>query len=150
MFSKSCEYGLRAALYVAQITVPGVRNKRVDLGEISKQLELPHHFLSKVLQLLVKNKILNSSRGLKGGFALNRKPSKISLLNIVSAIDGMDKFNDCILGLKECSDLHPCPVHYDYKPVKEKFIKLLSNKSLEDLSKDIIKGKVFVIHRKKS
>jgi len=97
--------------------------------------------------LLVRYKLLNSSRGSKGGFALEKSASRISLLDVVAAVDGMDMFDDCVLGLKECSDSRPCPIHNDYKPVKEEFLKVLSHKSLETLSKDIQGGKVFLLHK---
>lgn len=132
-------------MYIAQNSKEG---KRVGLNEISKQLDLPHHFLSKILQSLVRSKLLSSSKGVKGGFTLNKNASEVSLIHIVSAIDGMEMFDDCVLGLKECSDLRPCPVHAEYKPVKEKFLKVLSAKSLEDLSKDLSTGKVFLVLKK--
>lgn len=121
---------------------------RVGLKEIAEALELPPHFLSKILQLLVRHKLLNSSRGSKGGFMLEKAASTISLLDVVAAVDGMDMFDNCVLGMKECSDARPCPIHNQYKPVKEDFLRVLSQKSLEQLAKDINSGKVFLIHKK--
>jgi Rrf2 family transcriptional regulator, iron-sulfur cluster assembly transcription factor len=142
MFSKSCEYGIRAALFIAQHTDD---NKYTGLKEIAKAQEIPEHFLSKVLQILVRRKILKSSRGLNGGFALNHDADSINLLGIINAIDGMDLFDTCVLGLKKCSSEMPCPVHHQYKPVKEEFLRILSNKTLQNLVEDLKTGKTFLV-----
>lgn len=146
MFSKSCEYGIRAALYIAQ-NANGKKN--IGLREIAADQEIPEHFLSKVLQVLVKYKILKSTRGLRGGFSLSRDADKINILGIISAIDGMDLFNTCVLGLKNCSSDKPCPVHNQYKPIKEEFLRILTDKTLYDLVKELNDGSTFLTLKKK-
>jgi Rrf2 family protein len=141
MFSKSCEYGIRAALYIAQ---HANGSKNIGLKEIAADQEIPEHFLSKVLQVLVKHKILKSTRGLRGGFSLNHDANKINILGIISAIDGMDLFNTCVLGLKDCSSDKPCPVHNKYKPIKEEFLRILTNKTLYDFVKELNGGSTFL------
>jgi Rrf2 family transcriptional regulator, iron-sulfur cluster assembly transcription factor len=142
MFSKTCEYGIRAVLFIAQHSNG---ENYIGLKEIAKVQELPEHFLSKVLQILVRHKILKSTRGLKGGFALNNSPDSINLLSIISAIDGMDLFDTCVLGMKECSSEKPCPVHNQYKPVKEEFLRILSEKTLQNLVEDLNSGKTYIV-----
>jgi Rrf2 family iron-sulfur cluster assembly transcriptional regulator len=142
MFSKSCEYGIRAVLFIAQHS-NGENN--VGLKDIAKAQAIPEHFLSKVLQILVRHKILKSTRGLKGGFALNHNPDSINLLEIINAIDGMDLFDTCVLGMKECSSETPCPVHHQYKPVKEEFLRILSNKTLQNIAEDLKSGKTYIV-----
>ncbi len=141
MFSKSCEYGLQAVLYIAQHTND---TKPIGLKEIAEAQNIPVHFLSKVLQTLVKKKILNSSRGLYGGFYLKRDADTINLMEIINAIDGMDLFNTCVLGLNECSEFKPCPIHDQYKPIKERFMKILTNKSVRSLADEVSFGKTFL------
>lgn len=141
MFSKSCEYGIRAVLFIAQNS----NGNYIGLKDIAKSQNIPEHFLSKVLQILVKRKILKSYRGLKGGFALNHDSDSINLLGIINAIDGMDLFDTCVMGLKKCSSEMPCPVHHQYKPVKEEFLKILSNKTLKNLVEDLKSGKTFLV-----
>lgn len=142
MFSKSCEYGIRAVLFIAQ---DSNGENYVGLKEIAKAQAIPEHFLSKVLQILVKQKILKSTKGLKGGFALNRKPDSINLLEIINAIDGMDLFDTCVLGMKVCSSETPCPVHHQYKPLKEEFLSILSSKTLKNIVEDLKSGKTFIV-----
>jgi Rrf2 family protein len=119
----------------------GKEGNSVGLRVISDQQEIPAHFLSKILQKLVKSNILNSSKGPNGGFSLQRKASDLSLIDIVEIIDGNKIFDRCGIGLKECSDADPCPIHFEYKEVKNHIRALFSDKSLMDLIQDIESGK---------
>lgn len=130
MFTKSCDYGILATFYIAQNSS---EKKYVGLKEIAKGTAVPIHFLSKVLQILVKNKILTSTKGLNGGFKLKRTTNEINLLDIIKAIDGMDIFDTCLLGLKDCNDEDPCLIHEHYKNIKEDFKSLLSKETLQAL-----------------
>ncbi len=141
MFSRSCEYALQSILY---ITLHGEKNKAVGLKEISESQQVPLHFLSKILQQLVKQKVLISTKGPHGGFSLNIPPAELRLLTIVEIVDGLDIFDRCGIGLKQCSDKTPCPIHFDYKVVKEKIYKLLSEKTLSQLCQDVNQGKSIV------
>jgi Rrf2 family iron-sulfur cluster assembly transcriptional regulator len=133
MFSKSCEYGIHAALYIAQHRS---ENKNIGLKEVAIDQKIPIHFLSKVLQILVKNKILKSTRGINGGFSLSRKANEINLIDIIKAIDGMDIFDKCVIGLKDCSKDNPCAVHEQYIGIKESFMNILTSINLQSLVED--------------
>lgn len=147
MFSKSCEYALQAMIYIAlNIT----NEKNVGLKDIAEDQEIPAHFLSKILQQLVKHKLLGSIKGPHGGFYFVKSPKKITLMEIVSIIDGTDIFDQCGIGLKKCSDKSPCPIHHEYKQVKDQIKNLLSEKSLDELSHDINKGNSIVNFKRKS
>ncbi len=137
MFSASCHYGLQAMFYIA---LNSARDKNVELSEIAENQNIPKHFLSKILQLLVKNKLLISMRGPNGGFRLSRSPEKICLLDIVEAIDGLDIFNQCGIGFRECDDANPCPIHDEYKKSRETVFNLFKNKTLNGYAGDIEKG----------
>jgi Rrf2 family iron-sulfur cluster assembly transcriptional regulator len=141
MFSKSCEYGIQATLYIAQHSK---EHNNIGLKEIAKAQRIPVYFLSKVMQILVKNKILRSIKGPNGGFHLNKNASEINLLDIINAIDGMDIFNTCVLGLSDCSENKPCPIHNQYKFIKEGFLRILTNKSLASFANELGNGKAFV------
>lgn len=138
IFSKACEYGIRASIYVALQSLEG---QRANLKDISAEIESPEAFTAKILQLLVKGGIITSVKGAMGGFEVDRKKmNRIRLQDIVVAIDG--KFNDkiCVLGLKECSHQHPCPVHDKYKHIKSDLISMLQNTSLYEMSKSLHEG----------
>lgn len=137
MFSTSCHYGLQAMLYLALHYKEG---ENIDLNTIADELNIPKHFLSKILQVLVKNKLLNSMKGPTGGFRLVKKPEQINLIDIIEAIDGLDIFNQCGIGFKNCDDEHPCPIHNEYKPVRNRIQFLFESKTLEDLAEDVKSG----------
>ncbi|MCG8388455.1 MAG: Rrf2 family transcriptional regulator [Cytophagales bacterium] len=141
MFSKSCQYALQAILYIALHSKNG---KPVGLRDIAERQQIPLHFLSKILQTLVKHKILVSSKGPNGGFSLEKSPGRLKLVEIVRVIDGLDIFDQCGIGLKKCSDKKPCPVHFEYKVVKDKTRELLNTKTLKELCQDIEQGRSFV------
>jgi len=147
MFSRTCQYALQAVLYIALHT----RNnggRMIGLKEISASQDIPLHFLSKILQILVKNKILTSTKGPSGGFALNISSDNLTLLEIVQVIDGLDIFDRCGIGMKICSDKAPCPIHQDYKIVKNKIRSLLEKKTLSELCEDVQRGKSIVTYVK--
>jgi len=143
MFSKSCEYALQSVIYIA---LHGQDGRNVGLKDIAESQDIPLHFLSKILQLLVKNDILVSIKGPNGGFSLKNDPEELHLKEIVEITDGSEIFSRCGIGLKECSDASPCPIHFEFQLVKDKISDLLENKSVSDLIKDIESGKSIVAY----
>ena len=138
IFSKACEYGIRAAIHVAR---QSLEDSRSNLKDISSEIESPEAYTAKILQTLVKGNIITSVKGAMGGFEVDRKKmSRIRLQDIVIAIDG--GFNDkiCVLGLKECSQKHPCPVHDQYKHIKSDLISMMQNTTLHDMALGLQKG----------
>lgn len=116
------------------------KDKNVGLIEIAENQEIPRYFLSKILQELVKAGLLESMKGPNGGFKLSKKPEKITLISIIKAIDGLEVFTRCGIGFKKCSDDHPCPIHNDYKRVREKVYELFKKKTLKELMNEAEHG----------
>ncbi len=133
MLSKSSSYGLRAALYVALHP----HRERVSIKDISQQLNISFHFLTKILQLLTRAGLLSSITGPHGGVQLARDSRHISLRDIIQAIEGPEVFSDCLLGLYFCHDRHPCPVHHDWQPMREQINSYLANTTLAALAQQI-------------
>ena len=147
MFSRTCEYAIQAVIYLA---FHQEVSARVGLKKISESQDIPIFYLSKILQTLVKANILDSSKGPGGGFGLKVPAKKLTLMNIVAAIEGLEIFDRCGIGLKVCSDKSPCPIHHLYKEVKEGIRYLLEHQTLEDICKDIEDGKsIYVNYIKK-
>lgn len=141
MFSKACEYGIRASIYIASQTQLG---HRVSLVDVVNKIESPEAFTSKILQKLVKHDIIKSIKGPGGGFVIDlAKLDEIKLIKIVEAFDG-DFLNNCSLGLSECSDDQPCPFHSQYKPVKERLLYIFGNTSINDLLLGFKEGNTFL------
>jgi Rrf2 family transcriptional regulator, iron-sulfur cluster assembly transcription factor len=145
MFSTSCHYGLQAMLYIA---LHSSADKNVDSNQIAAEQDIPKHFLSKILQLLVREKLLFSMKGPTGGFRLSRPSEKITLIQIIAAIDGLDVFTQCGIGFRKCSDTNPCPIHNEYKAVRERVREVFENKTLYELTHDVENGNSIVSLRK--
>lgn len=142
MFSKACEYGIKAAIFIA---TNSYEDRRVSPKEIAKEINSPEAFTAKILQALVRHKVINSVKGAYGGFEVNKNELKhIKLSQIVKAIDGDSIYNGCGLGLEKCDANHPCPVHEKFKNVRDELKLMLENTSLEELALDIKSGVSFL------
>lgn len=147
MFSKACEYAIRAALYVA---IKSTNGERLGLKEIAKEVDSPLPFTAKILQTLSREGIISSTKGPNGGFYLKPKSKPIPLSAIVRAIDGTDTLHTCGIGLKECSDRFPCPIHDQVKAYKESLRRAMNEKTIQELAKDLTEGKTFLKNRVRS
>lgn len=142
MFSKACEYAIRATIYIASQSNQG---NRVGLKEIAKEIDSPEAFTAKIMQQLTRNSIVNSVKGPNGGFEIEEKRlSKVKLAAVVQAIDGDGIFKVCGLGLKECSEKVPCPVHHRFKAIREGLVKMLNDTSVLELACNLEQGAAFL------
>ena len=140
MLSNTCKYALRALIYLAKFSKP---DQRIGIKKISKDLELSSPFLGKILQNLVKQKILVSTKGPNGGFSLAKSAGEITLWDIVINVDGEEFFTNCLIGLEPCHKHDPdkplCPVHGQYSKLRKEIAKFYKETTLEIISKDIEK-----------
>lgn len=142
MFSKACEYGIKATIFIA---LKSHQECRVSLNEIAKGINSPIAFTAKVLQQLARSKIVDSVKGPAGGFEINKnKADKIKLSKIVSAIDGDAIYKGCGLGFNSCNENKPCPVHHQFTLIRNDLKQMLETTSLSDLSKGIDNGMTFL------
>lgn len=134
IFSKKCELGLQAVLFLSI-----KKNKKIyNATEVSNELKVPKEFVSKVLQILTDSGIVGSKKGKSGGFYLAKRPSEIKLIDIVEAIDGLEVFKNCVLGFPGCSHKEPCPVHDKWGKLRDDAYKMLSEETLEQLREKTI------------
>jgi Rrf2 family protein len=109
--------------------------RRVGFQEVASEIDSPEAFTAKILQQLVKNNIINSVKGPKGGFEMDPTILKSLPLNkIVIAIDGDELLKGCGLGLLKCSETYPCPVHHEFKKIRESICNLLENTTVQELA----------------
>ena len=108
----------------------------LGVGAIAERIKAPQNYLGKVLQGLAYNGIVVSQKGLGGGFRLGKDASKISLYDVVEPIENVKVWSECAMGLKKCSDGNPCAVHYQWKSVKESYLKFLTQTTIEKLVKE--------------
>ncbi|MEO6830863.1 MAG: Rrf2 family transcriptional regulator [Chitinophagaceae bacterium] len=141
MFSKTCEYAIRAMLFVAQRSNSGVK---VGIKEISKNIDAPEHFIAKILQDLSRRGMVQSSKGPNGGFFFEKASEDYTLADIVRAIDGDKIFFGCALGLTECDEIHPCPLHFEMKGIRDMIKSKLEAVKLGVFNKDLEQKLIFL------
>ncbi len=141
MFSKSCEYAIKAMIFVAQKSKD---DNRVGIKAIAKGTDAPEHFMAKIMQDLSRRKLIHSVKGPNGGFYMDKADLKTSIASIVKAIDGEVIYTDCVLGLKVCSEKNPCPVHFEFKEIKKNLIKMIENNTIADFNDKLDSGKFFL------
>jgi Rrf2 family protein len=142
MFSKATEYALRATIFIAQ---KGTEEKKLSIDEIAKAIDSPKSFTAKILQALTKdNHIISSVRGPNGGFYLTEKSKKLPVRTILKAMGDEEVLEKCVLGLKQCSELQPCPMHEQYKSIRKQLKDLFVAKSIQQFASEIKDGVVFI------
>ena len=140
ILSKSCEYAIRATVYIASKTG---KNEKVGIIEVAKAIGSPAPFTGKILQTLVRKKVLSSAKGPNGGFYVENGDS-LFLIDIIRAMDGNDLFTSCVLGLEKCSETQPCPMHEQIKPIRDGLMTEFSMRSVSNLVKPFEQNKYFL------
>jgi len=130
MFSRTAEYAVRAMVFLAN-QPPG---RLTGAREVSEAEQIPGAFLWKILQNLARRKLIRSFKGVRGGYELARPAAEITLEDIVEATDGQDVVTGCVLGLAECSEENPCPLHNSWRDIKAKLTEMLEQTTLADLA----------------
>lgn len=137
ILSRTSQYAIQALIYVAT-QPPG---EPVLNREIAEHLGVPTAYLAKIMQHLCKGNLLYSFRGRLGGFCLRENAEKTDLMQVLVLTEGTGFTEDCVLGLKVCSDETACPMHVRWKPIKEKIVLLLREQTLEKLAAAVNSGK---------
>ncbi len=146
MLSNSCKYGIRAVIFIAS-KQEGLG--KVGLKVIGEELKIPVPYLAKILQILSKRKILDSSKGPHGGFSLLIPAKSLTLMDIVRAIDGEDFFDSCYVTGEKCNFNEPdkgvCLLHNDLRKEKEKLTQFFSGRTIDSLLGQIQKNNKLII-----
>lgn len=137
MLSNTSKYAIRAVIYLA---LYATAEKKKGLKEISSDLGIPTPFLGKILQMLSRQKILDSSKGPHGGFALKKDAVDISIMDIVDIIDGSDAFNLCLIRTETCSKDNPCSLHDAVEGYRKGLRTTLITETIADLVSEFRKG----------
>jgi Rrf2 family protein len=143
MFSKTCEYGIRALIFVAQKSRAG---SRVGIKEIAKGTGAPEHFIAKIMQELSRKRLVQSVKGPNGGFFMNEDQLNTTLAEVVTTLDGHKIYTECLLGLKSCSENTPCPVHHQYKDIKSNLIKMIESNTIGEFNSKLDSGSYFLVN----
>lgn len=141
MFSKTCEYALRATIYIAQ---KSSEEKKLGIEEITKAIDSPKHFTAKILQLLTRGNVVSSIKGPNGGFYITSKARQLPVKAVLVALGEYKVLEKCVLGLRECSEQKPCPMHAQYKFIRPQLQKLFESRTIQSLADDIVKGDAYI------
>jgi len=134
MLGKTTEYAIRALVYVY---IQNQESKRPGFREIAKKINSPEQFTAKVLQNLVRNKLVSSIKGRGGGFYFDQASKPLILYEVICIIESENFFHKCVFGLTQCDCENPCPLHKDFSPVRELFFKLVKEVTIQSLAHNI-------------
>ncbi|MDZ7805557.1 MAG: Rrf2 family transcriptional regulator [Gracilimonas sp.] len=132
LLSKSCVYGLRASLYLSSKKDQEFHS----LKEISDELEISFHFLTKILQQLTAEGYIESYKGPNGGVRLSKNGMEATLYDLVIAIDGPGLFTQCALGLPGCGLQEPCPLHDSWVESRKSIEEMLQRMTLNEIAEE--------------
>jgi Rrf2 family protein len=140
MFSKACEYAIKAIIYIYGRSKA---HEHVNTREVARAIDSPVAFTAKILQALAGEGIIHSIKGAGGGYTVTGGPDRrIPLLQIVKAVDGDRIYNGCGLGLERCDASNPCPVHDQFVAIRDDLRQMLATTYIKDLANDVAIGQV--------
>lgn len=143
MFSKACEYGIKATLFIAKQAIES--DQKIGVKAIAKAINSPEAFTAKIMQILSREGVVKSMKGPSGGFYIQKEDlSKLKLSEVVEAIDGNQIFRSCSLGMEECNEDKPCPLHAQFKVIREALTTMLTTTTLLDLASGLNSGHTFL------
>jgi len=131
MLSNSSKYAIKGVLYLA---LNSNESHKIMVRDIFEVVHVPEAYLAKLLQELSRHGIISSVRGPKGGFYVSEDDRKRTLMDIIRVIDGEKRVNSCVMGIRNCDMDNPCVLHKLVGTNKSKFINVLENTTILDLT----------------
>ena len=129
LYSKGCEYTLRALICLAA----GDDAKRMTVRDVCRRARVPEPFTRKMFQHLVKQGLLRAVSGPGGGYQLSCAPNTVSILTIITMVDGSHAMDRCVLGLAACHGQRPCALHSTLARARSLLLSELKGQTLEAL-----------------
>lgn len=126
--TRETDYAMRCIAYLAR-----QKRKVVMADEISREMGIPKSFVAKILQKLARAGMVQSFRGIKGGFSLARDTKEITLLDVIETIEGAVTLNECAVNKNICGFSKTCPVHPVWIQVRREFVDILKKYNFHDL-----------------
>lgn len=138
-FNQEVDYALRVVLYLSKLGY----GQKIEAKTISEQENIPLRFLLKLLRKLKQADIVQSYRGVSGGYALNKMPKDINLRDVAEAIDGPININKCLGDENQCNlnRTSTCEIHYVLNNIQNKVLDELENTNFEEILKLNLKDK---------
>ena len=126
--SKTSEYALRILSFMINSDMQVFSAKY-----LIDSLNVPDKYLRRLMTDLSKSGFIKSMKGRDGGYIFAKNANTIYISQVIDAVEGMDKYEGCIMGFNDCSDDNPCSLHENYAPIKEQLINFLSNTTISEL-----------------
>lgn len=127
---KESRYAIEGLLVLANAPAGMI----MQLQAIAQAAGVPANFLAKIFQKLKRANIVASSRGAVRGYALAHRPQAVKLKDIFLAVEGADVFDRCLFWSDRCADQSPCPMHFEWKRVRQAIAGLMQRTTLADLA----------------
>ncbi len=134
MLTKAGQYAVRSTLFLA---AHSNKDKRVNVKQIAKELDVPSPFLAKLLQQLSKAGLVSSVKGPNGGFYFSEEDKKNTLWDVIKAIDGGHKFEECFVGRSKCNSANPCAFHELAIDFRDKLMHQFQDKTFQTLVSEL-------------
>jgi Rrf2 family protein len=134
--TRAADYASRVMVHLAGLPA----GTRLSLPALAEAVEVPEQFLSKVLQMLGRSGLIQSQRGAAGGFELAADPERISMLDVVEAIEGPLQLNLCLGPGEACGRKFRCSVHHVWVEGQEALMAVLRKATIANLARDAALG----------
>jgi Rrf2 family protein len=126
--SNTAQYAVRILLYMANDP-----EKKYSAAELIQKLKISDKYLRRIMTDMAKAGFIESISGRKGGYIFKKNVEEIKLSEIIFSFEDQLKFDQCLLGLENCGDDHPCKLHSSWKCIKEDLVNLLNSTTLNSL-----------------
>ncbi len=140
MFSKTFGHAVRAVTAIVQ-----ANGQKTGLQELALKLEIPQHFLGKIMQDLVRQGFIDSAKGPSGGFFINDHTRQTPIIELLKITDGVRSFNTCAMGMSQCSAEKPCPLHRDFSRCRNTMLEIFKVKTFGDMAAEVAEGQSFLM-----
>jgi Rrf2 family protein len=128
--SKTTTHAMRVLIYMAEH-----EDRVFSVHELHEALGIPFKYLGRLMPRLAEGGIVDASRGKNGGYRLPREKTSATLYRIIEIVEGFEAYEKCVLGFSECSGKAPCAMHRHWAPIKERWLEMLRNVTLERLAR---------------
>jgi Rrf2 family protein len=133
LYSATTEYAIRALAHMATLET----GERILARDLAAATDVPRQFLGKILHRLARLGILDSAKGRGGGFKFAREPETVTLAELVEFVEGDDLMLQCVLGLDECNDSQPCPMHDQWVQFRSRLEDRVHALTISDLGRNL-------------
>lgn len=130
MISRTGVHAVRALVCLARLP----SGSFAGAAALARQIGAPPNYLAKLLQTMTRARIVESRKGPAGGFRLIRPAADVRLLDIIDPIENVSLWDGCFLGAPTCSKETACPVHDRWAELRDGYLALLSETTLDDLA----------------